>query len=125
MLCSGVKTGGALNNPAAGPIAIGDIGKPIAMRGTNVPAIYDAFVSPSIVEIALEARLIGFLICLERISPQKTVIPTGVRKNVMEPNKLPKSDVLVSFFVKILKGFGKPFTFSDIFNRMFFFLNIC
>src|SRR5699024_4121405 len=114
-LCSGVNTGGALKSPAAGPIAIGDTGKPTAINGISVPDMYDAFVSPSIVEMARDARSTGFLICRVINSPQNTVIPTGVKKNVILPNKLPSADVPTSFLVKILNGFGMPFVLSDFF----------
>src|SRR5690625_173314 len=116
MLCSGVKTGGTLNNPAAGPIAIGDNGRPIAINGISVPEIYDAFVRPSIVAIALEALATGYVICLVNASPKKTVMPTGVRKKVTEPKILPNAEDAVSFFVRILNGLGTPFSLSDCFK---------
>src|SRR5699024_4349066 len=116
ILCSGVKTGGALNNPAAGPIAIGDNGRPIAINGISVPEIYDAFVRPSIVDIALEALLTGSLICLVKASPKNTVMPTGVRKKMTEPKILPNAEDAVSFFVKILNGLRSDFSLSDLFK---------
>src|SRR5699024_4677270 len=117
-LCSSVKTGGALNNPIAGPIAVGDRGSPIAISGMRVPEIYDAFVRPSIVEIARDARLTGSLICRVIASPKKTVIPTGDRKKVIEPSKLPMADVSDSFPVKILNGLGKPLIFFAVFTSI-------
>src|SRR5699024_10743642 len=108
---SSVKTGGALNRPAAGPIAIGDKGKPMAIRGINVPEIYDAFVKPSIVEIARDARFTGSLICLVKNSPKNTVMPTGERKKAPDPRKLPNAAVFASFRVRIRNGLGMPFSF--------------
>src|SRR5699024_6498305 len=79
--------------------------------GINVPEIYDAFVKPSIVEIARDARFTGSLICLVKNFPKNTVMPTGERKKATDPRKLPNAAVFASFRVRIRNGLGRPFSF--------------
>lgn len=118
ILFSGVKIGGALNRAFAGPIAIGDSGRPIAINGINVPERYAALVRPSIEEIALDARFTGSFMCLVKLSPKKIVMPTGDKKKVSVPRALVKAEVPTSCLVKIEKGFGNPFTGLGFFKEI-------